>query len=422
MPAATTPIITSTNEDVLKVEDGKLVAVGVGQATITVTAPGNTLYKDAAPVTEVITVDKGVQTIEVVAPQAGTEGQQIVVEAEARSGLPVTLTSTTPSVCEARESAIVLKSTGNCVFTASQQGSPLWEAAPDVEYTVKANPKPVGPTNSGGPSAGPAYAMSVQLVGSSSYQTDLRKFDAFKGDSLRVAAMPTGIASGTIVDGQLRLTPDPKFSGRRVVNIEVERDGVVTTVPIEVVVNPTPAANVVVKPSGSKSSTISWKAAPNATSGYAIYVNGKQVGWSFDNSIKLNMLIGPRDQVEIRAHGGDATMIATRTSQVVLAQPLPLTTIRSTGRSLASTAKLAAEKAAATIQARGFSSVTVTVPVGPRDSIATAKAKAQAVAAVIRAKTGVSPLVLTPRATAAQIKQATASKTTPAASVEIAVR
>jgi DNA-binding beta-propeller fold protein YncE len=56
----------------------------------------------------------------------------IVLAASASSGLPVSLTSTTPSVCTVSASFASLLAAGTCTIQANQAGSPVYSAAPTV--------------------------------------------------------------------------------------------------------------------------------------------------------------------------------------------------------------------------------------------------------------------------------------------------
>ncbi|WP_181110134.1 DUF11 domain-containing protein [Rathayibacter sp. AY1B1] len=70
-----------------------------------------------------------------------TDGRDLVLQATASSGLPVTYVSTTPDVCTVTAGRAVGRVGGLCSITASQAGGTGWTAAPDVVRTRTLSPR-----------------------------------------------------------------------------------------------------------------------------------------------------------------------------------------------------------------------------------------------------------------------------------------
>ena len=76
------------------------------------------------------------QTISFTAPGNQTLGLvPAALSASATSGLPVTITSTTPVVCSVTNNTLTLIAAGNCGVTASQAGNTSYNVAPSVSYS-----------------------------------------------------------------------------------------------------------------------------------------------------------------------------------------------------------------------------------------------------------------------------------------------
>lgn len=132
-------IITSATTSVCTLAGNTVTLVTAGLCTLVATQPGNDRYL-VQSVTQSFTVDKGPQTIvfETVVDQSLAVGVTTVI-ATASSGLPVTLISTTPTVCTVEGPAdmpggqlVRLLSSGICDLTASQSGNDNYLAAPAV--------------------------------------------------------------------------------------------------------------------------------------------------------------------------------------------------------------------------------------------------------------------------------------------------
>ena len=126
---------------------GSTVAlIAAGTCTVQATQPGDGyIWAAAAPVTKSGTVLQGTQTIinyTLNGPATEKGGDQYTIGASATSGLPVSFTSLTPSVCTlsgtASGSTLTLIAVGSCAPQATQAGNANWAAATPVSvpFTV----------------------------------------------------------------------------------------------------------------------------------------------------------------------------------------------------------------------------------------------------------------------------------------------
>lgn len=91
-----------------------------------------------------MTISKGDQTITFTAPSAKTYGDaDFTVSATVNSGLSVTFSGTTPSVCTITDNTVHIIGAGSCSVTASQAGDSNYNAAPNVSQSFTINQKSV---------------------------------------------------------------------------------------------------------------------------------------------------------------------------------------------------------------------------------------------------------------------------------------
>ena len=130
--------LTSTTTGVCTVSGATVTILGVGTCSITGSVAGNANY---LPVSSVfpITVSQASQTITFGTLRNVTFGAaQFTTGATASSLLPVSLTSTTTSVCTVSAATVTIIATGTCSITASQAGNANYAPAPNVpqSFTV----------------------------------------------------------------------------------------------------------------------------------------------------------------------------------------------------------------------------------------------------------------------------------------------
>jgi hypothetical protein len=111
-----------------------------GTCTIVATARGNDEYEEGRS-EQTFQVLKESQHI-FLSPSpssARVGGMSYAFSAEARSGLPVSLSIVTPAVCKFEDGsqAVAFVSAGTCTIDANQEGNSFWEAAPQVEQSFQ---------------------------------------------------------------------------------------------------------------------------------------------------------------------------------------------------------------------------------------------------------------------------------------------
>lgn len=123
----------STTPDVCTVSGSNITLTGLGSCSITASQPGNVYYTAAPSVTQSFNVTQGSQTISFDAISSQIFGvSPFPVVAYASSGLPMTIASTTPSVCKTAGSLVTLAGPGTCSITASQNGNVNYSGATPV--------------------------------------------------------------------------------------------------------------------------------------------------------------------------------------------------------------------------------------------------------------------------------------------------
>jgi outer membrane protein OmpA-like peptidoglycan-associated protein len=110
--------------------------ISQGNCTLYATQGGNASYAPASPVQVTYLVNAGSLGNQMIAfNQPGninTTTTSVSLTASATSGLPVTFTSSTPSVCTVSGSTVTILGPGTCTITAQQGGNGSWAAATPV--------------------------------------------------------------------------------------------------------------------------------------------------------------------------------------------------------------------------------------------------------------------------------------------------
>jgi uncharacterized repeat protein (TIGR03803 family) len=107
-----------------------------GSCTIQATQAGNSTYLAATPVDQTFSVEHASQTIGFTPVAAGqVAATHVNLSASATSGLAVTFSSLTPSICTVSGTTASLISFGSCTIEADQAGNGEYFAAPAVDQT-----------------------------------------------------------------------------------------------------------------------------------------------------------------------------------------------------------------------------------------------------------------------------------------------
>ncbi|GAA1901975.1 hypothetical protein [Lapillicoccus jejuensis] len=132
---------------VCTVSGGVLTLVSVGTCSVTASQPGSASWLPAAPVTRDLAVLPVPQTITFPTLPATVLGDPAPgLSATASSSLPVTYTSTTPTVCTVTDGALTLVSVGTCTVTATQTGDATYDAATPVDRSFAVTAPPALPS------------------------------------------------------------------------------------------------------------------------------------------------------------------------------------------------------------------------------------------------------------------------------------
>jgi hypothetical protein len=127
---------TSTTPTICTVSGSTVTGVAAGTCTIAGNQAGNTTYNAAPQVTQNITVGKGSQTITLSVPTSITRPATGAAIATATSGLAVTLTSETSSVCTISGTTVTGIAAGTCTIAANQAGNANYNAAAQVTKNI----------------------------------------------------------------------------------------------------------------------------------------------------------------------------------------------------------------------------------------------------------------------------------------------
>jgi hypothetical protein len=120
---------------------GVVTIITTGSCMIRLDQPGNATFGPAMPVFVSFNVSKAPQTIAPVWPADIAFGSgPVTFTLSASSGLPVSLSSTTPAVCTVSGTTVTAVSVGICALVATQAGNTTYSAAPDLPISFSVTP------------------------------------------------------------------------------------------------------------------------------------------------------------------------------------------------------------------------------------------------------------------------------------------
>ena len=125
---------TSTTPTICTVSGSVVTFVTTGTCGMDANQAGNVDYSAAPQVGHAWVVGKSTQTITFNNPGTQTYGHPLTLTATASSGLTVTYTSTTPTICTVSGSVVTFVTTGTCGIAANQAGNVDYLAAPQVGH------------------------------------------------------------------------------------------------------------------------------------------------------------------------------------------------------------------------------------------------------------------------------------------------
>jgi len=127
---------TSTTTAVCTVSGNTVTLVTGGTCTIQAAQAGNTSYNAASNVSQSFTIAKASQTITFNALANKTYGAApFTISATASSGLAVTFSSLTTTVCTVSGTTVTIKAGGTCTMQAAQAGNTNYNAASNVSQS-----------------------------------------------------------------------------------------------------------------------------------------------------------------------------------------------------------------------------------------------------------------------------------------------
>lgn len=136
-----TVTFTSSTSSVCTVSGTTASFIAVGTCTINANQAGNSVYAPATQVSQSFAVASALlsQTITFANPGAQTKGTTLTLTATASSGLPVTFTSATTSICTVSGTTASFIAPGTCTIDANQSGNSTYAAAPQVAQSFTVN-------------------------------------------------------------------------------------------------------------------------------------------------------------------------------------------------------------------------------------------------------------------------------------------
>jgi len=128
---------TSSTQSVCSVSGSTATFLNGGTCTIVASQAGNSSYAAATPVSASTTVTAASQTITFTLPSSVQAQTTLTLTGTASSGLPVTYTSSTQSVCSVSGSTATFLTGGTCTIVASQAGNSSYAVATPVSASTK---------------------------------------------------------------------------------------------------------------------------------------------------------------------------------------------------------------------------------------------------------------------------------------------
>ena len=141
---------SSTTTTICSVSGSTVTIKAVGTCTIRAAQAGNATYSAAPTVDQSFTVAKGSQTITFGAlSPLRLDQSPFTLSATASSGLTVTFTSATTTICTVSSKSVTLKAVGTCTVQAAQAGNANYNVAPNVPPELCGQHRAIKPSPSG---------------------------------------------------------------------------------------------------------------------------------------------------------------------------------------------------------------------------------------------------------------------------------
>lgn len=189
----------SQTTTVCTVEGATVTLVSVGACTIQATQAGNANYLAATPVNRTFQVTQAAQTISFGALANRLLGASpFTVSATASSGLAITFTSQTTTICTVEGATVTLAAAGTCTIRATQAGNTNFAAAAPVNQSFQVMVLVSQTLTVGSTSAAPGNTFSIPVT--------LALGSGISVDSLTFGIQITPAGSAPALTGTLSFT------------------------------------------------------------------------------------------------------------------------------------------------------------------------------------------------------------------------
>jgi hypothetical protein len=131
----------SLTSNVCVLNGATVTTIAVGTCMIRASQAGDATYAAAPNVDRSVSVVAAAQTISFLPlPNMALDGSPIELRASASSGLPVSFSSLTPTVCRVNDNWMTLLIIGTCTIHASQAGNANYSPAPNADQSLAVTP------------------------------------------------------------------------------------------------------------------------------------------------------------------------------------------------------------------------------------------------------------------------------------------
>ncbi|MBY0434355.1 MAG: T9SS type A sorting domain-containing protein, partial [Cyclobacteriaceae bacterium] len=131
---------TSSDASIVNVSGVTATILKGGAVSLTATQAGNADFDTAIPVVQNIVIGKINQTITFgILPERNEKDPPVTLVALASSGLPITFSSSNPSVASVSGSTLTIGAPGTATISAKQTGNESYFPAPQVDRTITVN-------------------------------------------------------------------------------------------------------------------------------------------------------------------------------------------------------------------------------------------------------------------------------------------
>ncbi|WP_205750431.1 IPTL-CTERM sorting domain-containing protein [Diaphorobacter sp. HDW4B] len=263
----------SSTPTVCSVSGTNVQMISAGTCTITANQAGDATWGPATPVPQNVTIAKGANTITFPAQAAQTFAANgsfaINPLATATSGLTVTYTSTTASICTVAGTTVIMVAAGTCTIAADQAGNGNWVAATQVLQNVQVGQRTNTITFPAQANqtfvANGTFAINPLATASSNLPIT---YSSLTGSVCTVASTTvTMVAAGTC-----NLAADQAGDSNWDAAVQVTRALSITGV------TPGAPTNVQATPAGPGQVTVTWTAPANTGGGITSYLVTAQPG------------------------------------------------------------------------------------------------------------------------------------------------